>query len=175
MASEPRSNRNSLMAPSTSLSILDEPCSDNERNWTSTALEAGCVVWIIRYLRRYLFSAFFLIYANHEYLQQRSKIGESQPRIRRWIEFLSDYNYRLSYRRGRANANSNLLCQLPLPPIVEDISGSSALSDPDELGVYVIRACDHIAPPCPIPGIGLGGLAPSSYPTPCTGLDEFFP
>ena len=175
MASEPRSNRNSLMAPSTSLSILDEPLSDNERNWTPLALEAGCVVWIIRHLRRYLFNAFFLMYANHECLQQISKIGESKPRIQRWMEFLSYYNYRLSYRRGRENANANFLCRLPLPPTVEDISGSSALSDPDDLGVYVICACDYIAPYCPISGVDLGGLAHSFYPTRCTGLDRFFP
>ena len=135
------------MAPSASLSVSDEPLSDNERNWTPIALEAGCVVWIIR--RRYLFSAFFPMYANHKCPQQISKIGENKPRIQRWMEFLSDYNYRLSYRRGRGNTNANFLSRLPLPPTVEDISNSSALSDPDDLGVYVIRACDYIAPPCP--------------------------
>ena len=132
-------------------------------------------MWIIRHLRCYLFNAFFLIYANHECLQQIKKIGESKLRIQRWMEFLSDCNYRLSYRRGREKANANFLSRLPLPPTVEDMSGSSALSDPDDFDTYVIRACDYIAPPCPIPSVGLGGLAPSSYPTPCTGLDELFP
>ena len=61
------------VAPSATLSMLDEPLSDNERNWTPVALEAGCVVWIIRHLRRYSFSAFFPMYANHECLQQISK------------------------------------------------------------------------------------------------------
>ena len=65
------------------------------------------------------------------------------------MEFLSDHNYRLSYRRGRGKTNANFLSRLPLPPTVEDISDSSALSDPDDLGVYVIRACDYIASPCP--------------------------
>ena len=37
------------VAPSASLSMLDEPLSDNERNWTPVALEARCVVWIIRH------------------------------------------------------------------------------------------------------------------------------
>ena len=67
----------------------------NERNWTPMELEAGCVVWSIRRLRRYLFSVFFLIFTDHECLQQISKIGESKPRIQRWMEFLSAYNYRL--------------------------------------------------------------------------------
>ena len=72
MASEPHSNRNSLMAPSASLSMLDEPPSDNERNWTPIALEAGYVVWIIRHLRRYLFQR-VLLNVNHERHQQISK------------------------------------------------------------------------------------------------------
>ena len=126
-----------------------------------------------RHLRRYLFSAFFLIYANHERLHQIRIIGESKPRIQRWMQILSYYNYHLSYRRGRKYANSNFLSRLPLPPAVEGISGSSALTDPDDLGVYVIRACDYVAPPCPIQGVGLGGLALSSYPAPFTGIDDF--
>ena len=44
--------------------------------------------------------------------------------------------------------------------------------DRDDLGVYVIRACNYIAPLCPISGVGLGGLPPSSYPTLGTGLDD---
>ena len=125
-------------------------------------LEAGCVVWSIRSLRRYLFSVFFLIFTDHECLQQISKIGESKSRIQRWMEFLSVYNYRLSYRRGRDNANADFLSRLPIPPIAEDISGSSALTDPDDLGVYLIRACGYTTPSCPIPGVGLGGLTPPS-------------
>ena len=70
----------------------------NERNWTPMELEAGCVVWSIRRLGRYLFSVFFPIFTDHECLQQISKTGESKPRIQRWMEFLSAYNYRLSYR-----------------------------------------------------------------------------
>ena len=165
MALEPHSNRNSLMAPSASLPILDEPLSDNERNWTPIALEAGCVVWIIRHLCRCLFSACFPMYANHECLQQISKIGESKLRIQRWMEFLSDYSYRLSYRRGRGDTNANLFSRLPLPPTGEDISDSSALSDPDDRGVYVIRACDYIAPPCsPRRWPGWAGLLVLPYP-----------
>ena len=125
-------------------------------------LEAGCVEWSVRRPRRYLFSVFFLIFADHECLQQISKIGERKPRIQRWMEFLSAYNYRLSYRRGRDSANADFLSRLPIPPTAEDISGSSALTDPDDLVVYLIRACGYTTPSCPIPGVGLGGLIPPS-------------
>ena len=80
---------------------------------------------------------------------------------------LSAYNFRISYRRGQENANADFLSRLPLPSIEEDISGSSAITDPDDLGVYLIRACGFATPACPVPGVGLGGLNPS----PCHAPD----
>ena len=122
----------------------------------------------MRRLRRYLFGVYFLVFTDHQCLQQICKIGEIKPRIQRWMEFLSAYNFRLSYRRGQENANADFLSRLPLPPIDEDVSsidedvsGASALTDPDDLGVYLIRACGRTTPSCPVPGVGLGGLAPS--------------
>ena len=76
------------------------------------------------------------------------------------MEFLSAYNFRLSYRRGQENVNADFLSRLPLPPIEEDISGASALTDPDDFGVYLIRACGFTTPACPVPGVGLSGLTP---------------
>ena len=93
------------------------------------------------------------------------KIGESKPHIQRWMKFLSDFNNRLSYRRGRGNTNANFLSRLPLSPTVEDISDSSALSDPDDLGVYVIRACNYLAPLCP-PKRWPGWAGPLAVPYP---------
>ena len=65
------------------------------------------------------------------------------------MEFLSAYNFRLSYRRGQENANADFLSRLPLPPNDEDVSGASALTDPDDLGVYIIRACGLTKPLAP--------------------------
>ena len=119
----------------------------NEQNWTPMELEAGCVVWSIRPHIRYLFGLYFLVFTDHQCLQQICKIGETKPRIQRWMEFLSAY--------------ADFLSRLPLPPIADNVSGASALTDPDDLGVYLIRACGLTTPSCPVPGVGLGGLVPS--------------
>ena len=148
---------------------------DNEQNWAPTELEVGCVVWSIRRLRRYLFGVYFLFFTNHQCLQQICKIGEAKPRIQRWMEFLSAYNFRLSYPRGQENANADFLSRLPLLPIEGNISDASALTNPEDLGVYLIRACGFITPSCPVPGVGLGGLAPSPYHTPGAGLGGLVP
>ena len=118
---------------------------------------------------------YFLVFTDHRCLQQICKIGETKPRIQRWMELLSAYNFRLSYRRGQENANADFLSRLPLPPIVEDISVASTLTDPDDLGVYLIRACGFTTPACPVPGIGLGGLAPSPYHAPDAVLGGLTP
>ena len=148
---------------------------DNEQNWTPMKLEAGCVVWSIRRLRRYLFGVYVLVFTNHEWLQQICKIGQTKPRIQRWMELLSAYNFRLSYRRAQENANADFLSRLPLPPIEDDVSGTSALTDPDDLGVYLIRACGFITRSCSVHGVGLGGLALSPYHTPGAGLGGLVP
>ena len=90
------------------------------------------------------------------------------------MEFLSAHNFRLSYRRGRDNPNTDFLSQLPLPTTEEDISSSSAISDPDDLAVYPI-VCGYITPSCSIPGVDLGGLVLLSYPTPGAGLGGLAP
>ena len=148
---------------------------DNEQNWTPMELEAGCVVWSIRRLRRYLFGVYFLVFTDHQCLQQICKIVETKPRIQGWMEFISAYNFRLSYRRGQENANADFLSRLRLPLAAEDISGASALTDPDDLGVYLIRACGFTTPACPVPGVGLGGLTPSPRPAPDAVLGGLTP
>ena len=86
------------------------------------------------------------------------------------MEIISVYNFSLSYRRGKDNASADFLSILPLPPTEEDISGSCALPDPDDLGVYLIRARGLIPSSCPIPGIGLSGLIPQPDPPILGGL-----
>ena len=83
-------------------------------------LEADCIVCR---LRRYLFGVFFRVFTDHECLQQIRKIGETKPRIQRWMEFLSAYNFNLSYRRGKDKATSCPNC-----PFLQRKGTSSALA-----------------------------------------------
>ena len=59
------------------------------------------------------------------------------------------------------SAYAGFLSRLPLPPIADNVSGASALTDLDDLGVYLTRACGLTTPSYPVPGVGLGGLVPS--------------
>ena len=50
----------------------------NEQNWTPLELEAGCIVWSIHRLRRYLFGVFFYVFTHQECLHQIRKIGKTK-------------------------------------------------------------------------------------------------
>ena len=156
LASEPPSNRMAPYAPSSSSAEPPSTMSRIGPLWSSKP-DAS----------RGVFGVYFLVFTDHQGLQQICKIGKTKPRIQRWMEFLSAYNFHLSYRRGQANADADFLSHLPLPPIDEHISGASALTDLDDLGVYLIRACGFTTLACPVPGVGLGGLTPS----PCHAPD----
>ena len=132
-------------------------------------------MWSIRRLRRYLFDVYFLVFTDHQCLQQICKIGETKPRIQRWMKFLSAYNFRLSDRRGQENADVDFLSRLPLPLIAGDISGASALTGPNDLGAYLIRACGFTTHNCPVPGVGLGGLTSSPCHAPDAALGGLTP
>ena len=75
------------------------------------------------------------------------------------MELLSAYNFSLSYRRGD-NANADFLSRLLLPPADEHISGSCGLTDADDLGVYLIRACGLGPPFAPSPVLAWVGWLP---------------
>ena len=139
---------------------------DNEQNWTAMELEDGCVVWGIRRLRRYLFGVYFLVFTDHQCLQQICKIGETKPRIQRWMEFLSAYNFRFSYRRGQDHANADFLFPLALP---SHCRGHIWRIRPNGLrrSWCLSHPCVRIYHPClPRPWRRLGWANPSALPCP---------
>ena len=86
---------------------------DSERSWTPLDLEAGSIVWAIKRLRGHLWSTRFQIYSDHKALENIAKVGEHNAGVRRWLKFLSAYNYTLKYRKGTANGNADFLSRLP--------------------------------------------------------------
>ena len=143
----------------------------NERSWTPMELEAGCVVWSIRRLRRYLFSVFFLIFTDHECLQQISKIGESKLRIQRWMEFFQPIT--TASHTGEDGIMPTLTSSpTSQSPLLRKTFRFLRLNGARYLGVYLIRACGYTTASCPTPGVGLGGLTASFY-SPNTGQSSF--
>ena len=113
----------------------------NERNWPPLELEAGAVVWSIKRLRQFLFNVPFSIWTDHRSLENLASVGEHNPRIMRWLEFLSAYDYTLKYRKGSDNGNADFLSRLPQPVTEQDVSDTCRLTDPTDVGIYFVGAC----------------------------------
>ena len=109
----------------------------------------------------------FSIFSDHKAFESLDKIAEHNPRVQRWLEFLTTYNYTLEYRKGSANGNADFLTRLPLPATELDRSGPSSLTPSDEESLFLIRSHDVFLGGPSAVRVGLGGLAPSD---PSSGL-----
>ena len=128
-------------------------------------LEVGSIVSGIKRLRGHLWSTKFVIYSDHRALENITKVDKHIARVQSWLDFLSAYTYTLEYRKGTANGNADLLSRLPQP--ATDRTEPNRLSSPDTLGIYLIHPCGFTPCEPSMPGIGLGGLVPtSSLPIP---------
>ena len=65
-------------------------------------------------------------------------------------------------KEANGNGNADFLSRLPEPGTEHDRSGSTSLNPVEESGKYLLRACRLNTPSSPIPGVGLGGLVPST-------------
>ena len=107
------------------------------RSWTPLDLEAGSIVWAITRLRGHLWSTHFQIYSDHKALENITKAGEQNARVRRWLEFLSVYTYTLDYRKGTANGNADALSRQPQPATDDDRTGRNRRTGPDSVGIHL--------------------------------------
>ena len=99
----------------------------------------------------------FRCFLDHKALESLDKIAEHNPRVQRWLEFLTTYNYTLEYRKGSANGNADFLTRLPLPATELDRSGPSSLTPSDEERVFRNRAHGLLLRGPPTVRVGFGG------------------
>lgn len=85
MASMPRWGELSRMTRSALSNISAGLRSLNEKPSTAVDLEAGCVAWIIRCLRRYRYNVQIYIYSDHTSLEEIGKLGEHKPCVQCWL------------------------------------------------------------------------------------------
>ena len=132
----------------------------SERNRTALDLEAGGIIWVLKRLRGYLWSIHFEIYTDHRALTSIAKVGEHNARVRRWLEYLSNFSYKMIYRKGAANGNADFLSRLPLPATPADAnSGPDSIGEMDIIqGIFWIRATGGSYRASSTPNVGLGGL-----------------
>ena len=136
-----------------SIVYLSRTVLPNEQGWAPIEKEAGCIVWAIKRLRQYLFLIPFKIYTDHLPLTWLIRVGVSNARVQRWMEFLTAYNYRIIHEKGAAHGNAEMLSRLCQPATQADYQGSCSITNPEDHAVFFVGAS----------GVWLRSIPPSAF------------
>jgi hypothetical protein len=86
----------------------------HERNYPTHDLELAAVVFVLKVWRHYLYGSRFEVFSDHKSLKYLFDQKELNMRQRRWLEFLKDYDFELSYHPGKANVVADALSRKSL-------------------------------------------------------------
>ena len=81
----------------------------HERNYPSYDLELAAVVFALKMLRHCLSGSKFEVFSDHKSLKYLFSQKELSMHQRRWLDFLKDYDFELSYHHGKANVVASAL------------------------------------------------------------------
>lgn len=76
----------------------------HERNYLTHDLEMEAMVFVLKVWRYYLFCSRFEVFGDHKSLKYLFDHKKLNMRQRRWLEFLKNYYFGLSYHPSKANA-----------------------------------------------------------------------
>jgi len=86
----------------------------HERNYPTHYLELAVVVFAHKMWRYYLFGSKFEVFSDHKSLKYLFSQKELNMHQRKWLEFLKDYGFELSYHLGKANVMADALSRKSL-------------------------------------------------------------
>ena len=75
----------------------------HERNYLMHDLELAAMVFVLKIWRHYLFGSRFEVLSDHHSLKYLFDQKELNMMHMRWLKFLKDYDFGLSYHPGKAN------------------------------------------------------------------------
>nr|GEU65481.1 putative reverse transcriptase domain-containing protein [Tanacetum cinerariifolium] len=78
----------------------------HEKKYTTHDLGLEIVVFALKIWRHWLYSTKCIVFTNHKSLQHILDQKELNIRQRRWLELLSDYDCKVCYHPGKANAQN---------------------------------------------------------------------
>ncbi|CAN6455602.1 unnamed protein product [Victoria cruziana] len=81
----------------------------HENNYATHDLELGAIVHALKVWRHYLYGTKFDVFTDHKSLTYLFSQKKLNLRQRRWVEFLSDYDFQMRYHPGKANVVADAL------------------------------------------------------------------
>lgn len=85
-----------------------------EKNYSTTEKELLAVVWSVKYFRPYLWGRHFKVVSDHRPLRWLMSLKDPGSRLTRWTIKLSEYDFEVIHRPGKANSNADALSRIPI-------------------------------------------------------------
>jgi len=83
---------------------------DTQLKWHTREHEAYAIVYALEQFRPYLLGTHFVVRTDHDSLKWLAKAPKG--RLARWAMALSEFDFTIHYRKGRANANGDALSRI---------------------------------------------------------------
>ena len=84
-----------------------------ERNYCATRRELTAVIFALKVFRPYLLGRHFGLCVNNMAISFLMKVKNPARQAARYMEFLADYEFDLSHRKGASNVNADGLSKIP--------------------------------------------------------------
>ena len=83
-----------------------------ERNYSVSEKEFLAVTWAVQTLRPYLYGEHFIVHTDHASLRWLMNVTDPSGRLIRWRLRLSEFDFELKYKKGKANSQAEALSRL---------------------------------------------------------------
>lgn len=88
--------------------------SKSEQNYSTIEKELLAIVWATKYFRPYLYGRKFKIITDHKPLTWLFSLKEPNSKLVRWRLKLEEYDYEISYKKGKQNTNADALSRIEI-------------------------------------------------------------
>lgn len=96
------------------ISYASRTLADNELNYSTIEKELLAIVYATKYFRPYLFGRQFKIVTDHKPLEWLLNLKEPSSRLTRWSLKLSQYTFKVVYKKGKWNTNADALSRVEI-------------------------------------------------------------
>jgi len=112
--------------------------SKRERSYSTSEKELLAIILAMEHFKQFLYGKEFEVFTDHEPLKYYLTADELSPRLERWMSRLKLFEFRITYRSGKSNANADALSRLT----VEDENTHAQIHEEESLIIINVL---HIA------------------------------
>lgn len=96
------------------ITFISRTLSKTEEAYATNENEMLAIVWALKSLRHYLYGySKVVIYTDHQPLTFSNSAQKNNPKLKRWRDFMGEYNHELRYKPGVANVVADALARSP--------------------------------------------------------------